>query len=238
MKRCSFGLSVFLLSALMLTNTMASAQDEDRPVEQRKIPFSIGIEGGISSLATPEALRVNFNSLGDVKLNFNFGLGRRFRTSAQLKYSGFQVRRSFANKPDTIIDGLVYDTRTTMNLVSTGLFFERVSWVGNYSFFSMGMGAGKTFGLYSQFRSSFKGDKKAANFKTNFIEPRIQFSYFFEDYLGLNISASYTHVFGYFSPDKIGLNNGILSYTQDQLDAEIGYFNISLGFTWSLKRID
>lgn len=238
MKRCSCGFSVFLFSALMLSNTAASAQDDDKPVEQRKLPFTIGIDGGISSLATPEALRVNFNSLGDVKLNFNFGLGRRFRTSAQLKYSAFQVRPRFTNKPDTLIDGLVYDTRTTMNLISTGLFFERVNWIGEYSFLTMGLGAGKTFGLYSKFRNDFKGDKKEANFKANFIEPKLQFSYFFEDHLGLNISVSYTHVFGYFSPDKIGLNNGILSYTQDQLDAEIGYFNVALGFTWSLKRID
>ncbi len=238
MKRYSTILPSFLLSALVLLNFAAAAQDDDKPVEQRKLPFSIGIDGGISSIATPEAFRVNFNSLGDVKLNFNFGLGRRFRTSAHLKYSAFQVRPRFTNKPDTLIDGLIFDTRTTLNLLSTGFFFDRVTWVTNYSFFAMGIGGGRSFGIYSKFRNDFKGDKTAANFNANFIEPKLQFSYFFEDHLGMNISISYTHVFGYFSPEKIGLNNGILSYTQDQLNSEIGFFNVSLGFAWSLKRIE
>jgi hypothetical protein len=54
----------------------------------------------------------------------------------------------------------------------------------------------------------------------------------------MNVRLSYSHVFGYFSPEKIGFDKGVISYETNDLRSEIGFFTIGVGFTYSLKRVD
>jgi hypothetical protein len=54
----------------------------------------------------------------------------------------------------------------------------------------------------------------------------------------MSIKFGYAHLFAPFRPETIALDGGAISYESSDLKGEIGYFNVGLGFTWSLKRID
>jgi hypothetical protein len=217
---------------------LTAQDDEGADFKKRRIPFSIGMDGGISSIATPNAFQNNFNSAGDASMLFDFGISSKFSASVLLRYSALQVRSTMVNTVDSanVTDNGITSTR--LNLFSQGLGLNYLSWLGDYTFLSTGLYYGNTMGWYSKLRSDFKGNADDASFNTRFIEPRILLTYYFEDHIAMNIRMGYTHVFGYFSPEKIGLNNGVLSYESNDLKGEIGYFTVGLGFTWSLKRID
>jgi hypothetical protein len=231
--------SVLFFVLIFLNFHALNAQDEEGgDFKKRRIPFSIGIDGGISSIATPNAFQNNFNSAGDASMLFDFGISSKFSASALLRYSALQVRSTMVNIADSanIMDNGITSTR--LNLFSQGIGLNYLSWLGDYTFLSTGLYYGNTMAWYTKLRSDFKGDAKDAAFNTRFIEPRILLTYYFEDHFAMNVRMGYTHVFGYFSPEKIGLNNGVISYESSDLKSEIGYFTVGLGFTWSLKRID
>jgi hypothetical protein len=223
---------------------IALAQDEggDDNFEPRRIPFTIGLDGGIASITTPRAFKTNFNSVGDFTLSLDFGITPRFSASLQARYNGFQVRRQMVNKADEIDNNqgieVIAETATTLNLNSQGVALNYLSWTGRYTFLTYGLAYGNTLAHYSKFRRDFNGDKSVSRFNTQYIEPRMLITYFFEDYFAMNVRLSYSHVFGYFSPEKIGFDKGVISYETEDLRSEIGFFTIGVGFTYSLKRID
>jgi hypothetical protein len=234
--RLRFAYFTFLFS--LCFKVVCAQEDEGADFKKRRIPFSLGIDGGISSIATPNAFQNNFNSAGDASMLIDFGISSKLSASALLRYSGLQVRSTMVNIADSanINDNGITSTR--LNLFSQGIGLNYLSWLGDYTFLSTGFYYGNTMGWYTKLRSDFKGNPKDASFNARFIEPRILLTYYFEDHIAMNIRMGYTHVFGYFSPEKIGLNNGVISYESNDLKGEIGYFTIGLGFTWSLKRID
>ena len=233
MKR--LGLILLFCSPLVL-----SAQDDNDngDFKPRRIPFTIGVDGGIASITTPKALKTNFNSVGDYTLSFDFGITPHLSASLQGRYAALQVRTQMVNKADSLIDQVRFETATTMNLISQGVALNYLNWTGKYTFMSYGLGFGNTLGRYTRFRRDFKGNPDDSKFSTRYIEPRIALTYFFEDFFAMNVRLSYSHVFGYFSPDKVGLDKGVISYESNDLNAEIGYFTVALGFTYSFKRVD
>jgi hypothetical protein len=176
--------------------------------------------------------------VGDYTLSLDFGITPRFSASIHGRYGALQVRRQMVNKADSAIDDIRFETATTLNLISQGITLNYLNWVGKYTFMSYGLGYGNTFGRYTRFRRDFKGNPEDSRFTTRYIEPRIALTYFFEDHFAMNVRVSYSHVFGYFSPEKIGLSNGVISYSSNDLGAEIGYFTFAIGFTYSIKRVD
>jgi hypothetical protein len=235
----------FLIFLVMFVPASFVAQDEggDDDFKPRRIPFTIGLDGGIASITTPRAFKTNFNSVGDFTLSLDFGITPRFSASLQARYAGFQVRRQMVNKadePQINNQGLdvIVETATTLNLNSQGIALNYLSWTGRYTFLTYGLAYGNTLAHYSKFRRDFKGDKTLSQFTTQYIEPRLLITYFFEDYFAMNVRLSYSHVFGYFSPEKIGFDKGVISYETNDLRSEIGFFTIGVGFTYSLKRVD
>jgi hypothetical protein len=228
---------IIVLFCLCL-QVLSAQEDEGADFKKRRIPFTVGIDGGISSIATPNAFQNNFNSAGDASMLFDFGISSKLSAGALLRYSALQVRSTMVNKVDSANVSDFGITSTRLNLFSQGIGINYLSWLGDYTFLSTGLYYGNTMAWYTKLRSDFKGDAKDAAFNTRFIEPRILLTYYFEDHIAMNVRMGYTHVFGYFSPEKIGLNNGVISYESNDLKGEIGYFTVGLGFTWSLKRID
>lgn len=234
----------FLIFLVMFVPASFFAQDEggDDDFKPRRIPFTIGLDGGIASITTPRAFKTNFNSVGDFTLSLDFGITPRFSASLQARYNGFQVRRQMVNKADEINNNqgidVIAETATTLNLNSQGIALNYLSWTGRYTFLTYGLAYGNTLAHYSKFRRDFKGDKTISQFTTQYIEPRLLITYFFEDYFAMNVRLSYSHVFGYFSPEKIGFDKGVISYETEDLLSEIGFFTIGVGFTYSLKRVD
>ena len=234
----------FLIFLVMFVPASFFAQDEggDDDFKPRRIPFTIGLDGGIASITTPRAFKTNFNSVGDFTLSLDFGITPRFSASLQARYAGFQVRRQMVNKADEINNNqgidVIAETATTLNLNSQGIALNYLSWTGRYTFLTYGLAYGNTLAHYSKFRRDFKGDKTISQFTTQYIEPRLLITYFFEDYFAMNVRLSYSHVFGYFSPEKIGFDKGVISYETKDLSSEIGFFTIGVGFTYSLKRVD
>lgn len=234
----------FLIFLVMFVPASFFAQDEggDDDFKPRRIPFTIGLDGGIASITTPRAFKTNFNSVGDFTLSLDFGITPRFSASLQARYNGFQVRRQMVNKADEIGSNqgieVIAETATTLNLNSQGVALNYLSWTGRYTFLTCGLAYGNTLAHYSKFRRDFKGDKTISQFTTRYIEPRLLITYFFEDYFAMNVRLSYSHVFGYFSPEKIGFDKGVISYETKDLSSEIGFFTIGVGFTYSLKRVD
>ena len=242
MKRCSFGISVFLFSALMLSNTVASAQDEDKPVEQRKLPFTVRMDGGISFINSPKALKDNFYSVGDVNLTPMVGIHKGFKLGVHLRYTGFQVSRNASNFNDeVIIDNVVIyqPIRTTHNMYSASLALTYDRWISQYSLFSFNLSRGKSLVRYNKIRKvDIPPKPEDYNYTDDVMDASIAFQYFFEDHLGMSIKFGYAHLFAPFRPETIALDGGAISYESADLKGEIGYFNVGLGFTWSLKRID
>jgi hypothetical protein len=234
----------FLIFLVMFVPASYFAQDEggDDEFKPRRIPFTIGIDGGIASITTPRAFKTNFNSVGDFTLSLDFGITPRFSASLQARYAGFQVRRQMVNKADEPLTNNQgfdeYIAPTTLNLNSQGIALNYLSWTGRYTFLTYGLAYGNTFAHYSKFRRDFKGDKTLSQFTTQYLEPRLLITYFFEDYFAMNVRLSYSHVFGFFSPEKIGFDKGVISYETNDLRSEIGFFTIGVGFTYSLKRVD
>jgi hypothetical protein len=234
------GIFLFFCAPIFLVAQDDDSNDDFKP---RRIPFTIGIDGGIASITTPKAFKTNFNSVGDFTLSLDFGITPRFSASLQGRYAGFQVRQQMVNKadePQINNQGLdvINETATTLNLISQGVSLNYLGWTGKYAFLTCGLAYGNSLGRYTKFRRDFKGDPNDSKFNTQYIEPRLLLTYFFEDYFAMNIRTSYTHAFDYFSPDKIGLGDGIISYEVRDLKGEIGFFTFAIGFTYSLKRID
>jgi hypothetical protein len=57
----------------------------------------------------------------------------------------------------------------------------------------------------------------------------------FEDYLGISFKVAYTYINGSFRPEKLGLDQGVISYQSADLIGKIKYLTFSLGFVYSIK---
>jgi hypothetical protein len=123
MKRCSQVFSSMLFSALLFCGSSTIAQD-DKPVEQRKLPLTVRMDGGISFINSSKALKNNFYSVGDVNLSPMFGIYKGFKLGLHFRYTGFQVSRNASNFNDeVIIDNIVVyqPIRTTHNMYSASI---------------------------------------------------------------------------------------------------------------------
>ena len=242
MKRCSIGISLFLFSALMLTFNVASGQDDDKPVEQRNLPFTIRMDGGISFINGPKALKDNFYSVGDVNLSPMFGIYKGFKLGVHLRYTGFQVSRNASNFNDeVIIDNVVIyqPIRTTHNMYSASLAAAYDKWITPYSLFSFSLSGGKSLVRYNKIRKvDTPPSREQYNYTDDVMDASVTFMYFFEDRMAMSIKFGYAHLFAPFRPETVALDGGAISYESSDLKGEIGYFNVGLGFAWSLKRID
>ena len=76
------------------------------------------------------------------------------------------------------------------------------------------------------------------NYTDDVMDASVTFMYFFEDRMAMSIKFGYAHLFAPFRPETIALDGGAISYESSDLKGEIGYFNVGLGFAWSLKRIE
>lgn len=242
MKRCSLGFHLLVFTALMLTQSVASAQDEDKPVEQRKLPLTVRMDGGISFINSPKALKDNFYSVGDVNLSPMFGIYKGFKLGLHLRYTGFQVSRNASNFNDeVIIDNIVVyqPIRTTHNMYSASIAAAYDRWISPYSLFSFSLSSGKSLVRYNKIRKvDNPPSRDQYNYTDDVMDASVTFMYFFEDRMAMSIKFGYAHLFAPFKPETVALNGGAISYESADLKGEIGYFNVGLGFAWSLKRIN
>lgn len=241
MKCCSSEFSSLLFCALLLCGSTTIAQD-DKPVEQRKLPLTVRMDGGISFINSSKALKDNFYSVGDVNLAPMFGIYKGFKLGLHLRYTGFQVSRNASNFNDeVIIDNIVIyqPIRTTHNMYSASIAAAYDRWITPYSLFSFGISSGKSLVRYNKIRKvDNPPTKDQYNYTDDVMDASVTFMYFFEDRMAMSIKFGYAHLFAPFRPETVALDGGAISYTSEDLKGEIGFFNVGLGFAWSLKRID
>jgi len=229
---------LFLLAFVCTQGNLLYAQDGEIPIEQRKMPVSFRFDGGLGNIVSPKAMKNSFYSVGDLSGGFFFGLGRNWRAGISMRYTGFQIRQGAANVNDTVIDGLIYQVRTVYNMYTPSLSIGYDTWVGKYSFFNFNLQVGQGLVRWGKIRNSFKGDPAVHNYNTMVIEPAVNFMYFFEDHIAMTLKLSYTQTNGWFRPETVGLDGGVISYTSPELKGNIRLISFGLGFVYSFKRID
>lgn len=232
-----FGLKAGLILVFLLSTTFAFSQDEDKPVEQKRLPVTFRFDGGLGNILTPRAMRNNFYSVGDLNGGFHFGFAKGWNVGINMRYTGFQIRQGASNVSDTVIAGIIYQVRTIHNSYTPGVTLGYDKWVGEKAFFNFNVNAGYSLVRYSKVRNAFKGDIKAANFEALLVEPAINFMYFFEDKVGMTIKVSYSWTNGWFRPGDIGLDKGVIPYTSEELKGNLQFISFGLGFIYSFRRV-
>jgi hypothetical protein len=238
-------IQTFRLAAMalaMMLPAVVRAQDDDKPVEQRKLPLTFRADGGIGFLSRPIAMKNNFYSVGDINAGLYAGIFKGIRLGANFRYTGYQVSRNASNFNDQVEIGgvVVYQPiRTTMNMYTANLILGYDRWVTPYSLFNFSVSGGQTWTRYTKIR---KVDNPPApedyNFEAGFVDGSITFIYFFEDHLGMTIRTGYARMLAPFKPETVALNGGAITYTSDELKGNVGFFSVALGFAWSLSRVD
>jgi len=234
-----------LILLLLICNLGILNAQEDRPVKQRNIPFSLRAVGGLGNLIKPMAMRNNFYSVGDILLDVNFGIYKGWNIGLNMRYTGFQIRQGASNVADTVIDGLIYQVRTIHNMYTPGIGISYDKWIGEYSFFNFGLNSGYSLVRYSKLRSSVeknttKYPSSVYNYEGLLLTPSINFNYFFEENVSMSLFVSYSFLNAPFKPETVGLDGGIISYSvkDGDLKGNIKFISFGLGFSYSFKRIE
>lgn len=236
-----FAIKVSLVTAFLLTSGIAFGQDEEREAEQKRLPITLRIDGGLGNVLRPMAMRNNFYSVGDMNAGVHFGFAKGWNIGLNMRYTGFQIRQGASNVIDTVTNGLIQQVRTIHNSYTPGVTIGYDKWTGDKAFFNFNVNAGYSIVRYSKIRNAFKGVKDGVfitrNYEALLIEPAINFMYFFEDHIGMTIKLSYSWTNGWFRPETIGLDEGVIPYTSDELKGNLHFISFGLGFIYSFKRV-
>lgn len=234
--------SVLLAGIISLLPLCSFSQDDDRPIEQRKLPFTLRFDGGIGLLTKPRAMRDNFYSVGDVNAGAWFGIYKGWKAAVNLRYTGFQVARNASNFNDElIIDGIVIyqPIRTTHNMYSASLALGYDRWISPYSLFNFSISGGQSWVRYGKIRKVDNPPRpEDYNYEELIFDASVNFIYFFEEHLGMTVKVGYSRLMAPFRPETVALDGGAISYTTADLNGNISFFSVALGFAWSLNRID
>jgi len=225
----------------MLCSVQLLAQDDDGGggrVEQRNLPFTFRFDGGLGNLLRPMAMRSNFYSVGDINGGVHFGIARGLNVGLNMRYTGFQVRQGASNVIDTVINGLINSVRTIYNAYTPGMTISYDKWVGQKSFFSFHVNTGYSFVNYTKIRNAFKGNPDDAKYRALLIEPAVHYVLFFQDRVAFNMKVSYNWTNGWFRPETVGLDKGVLPYVSSDLKGNIHFISFGFGFLYSLKRVE
>jgi hypothetical protein len=246
-----FGICLILFSS----GGLMAQDDEDqpiRPTQQIYLPFTIRFDGGLGFLTRPKAMRENFYSTGDVGVGAVIGLGAGFNLGLTGRYTAFQVSRNASNFNDPlVIGGQVVGTRpisTTYTLWSPGVLLSYDRFVTPYSMLSFSLNPSYAFVRYTNLRD-ISGDTNAIkkysqytpgtyNHKALTIQPAIAYHYFFEEHIAMSIKVGFTRTWSNFSPEKVRLDGGAISYEAADLNGAIQFFSVGLGFIYSFKRVE
>jgi len=235
------GLKLVWILIFVFGVQLTSNAQEDPPFNSKPIRYSLRAEGGISRLISPNALKSSFYPTGDFGLSFQLGLFKGFSAGISFRYSSFQVDPQRLNfLVDTIIeeDGFSYELpiRTYQNHLNPGIILGYDIWVDESVFFNFAVTSGISYTRYTKIRSKLQNKPKSDyNFQSFFIEPSASVFYVFEDYLGISFKVAYTYINGSFRPEKLGLDQGVISYQSADLIGKIKYLTFSLGFVYSIK---
>ncbi len=234
--------SILLLGMLFTLPLCVVAQDDERPTEQRKLPFTVRFDGGIGLLTSPRAMRDNFYSVGDVNLGAWFGIYKGWKAAVNFRYTGFQVARNASNFNDElIIDGIVIyqPIRTTHNMYTGSIALGYDRWISPYSLFNYSLGFGQSLVRYGKIRKVDDPPRpEEYNYEDWTFDASVNFLYFFEDHLAMTVKVGYSRLMSPFKPETVALDGGAISYTTEDLKGDIRWFSVALGFAWSLSRID
>jgi hypothetical protein len=235
----------FLILPILVFYSASFKAQEVSTVKQRNIPFSLRAIGGLGNLIKPQAMRNNFYSVGDILVDANFGIYKGWNVCLNMRYTGFQIRQGASNVTDTVIDGLIYQVRTIHNMYTPGIGISYDKWIGDYTFFNFGLNAGYSLVRYSKLRGTVtnnpnKYPKSRYNYEGLLITPSVNFHYFFEENVAMSLFVSYSFFDAPFKPETIGLDGGVISYSEKDgdLKGNIKFISFGLGFSYSFKRIE
>lgn len=230
----------WLIGILLVAQSFVLAQ-EDPAFKSKPIRYSFRIDGGISRISSSQAFKTNFYPTGDFGLSFQLGLFKGFSAGLSFRYSSFQVDPRRLNVlVDTIIfkDGFSIELpiRTYQNHLNPGIILGYDVWVDESVFFNFAVTSGISYTRYSKIRSKLQNRPKSDyNFQSFFLEPSASVFYVFEDNLGVSFKMAYTYIDGFFKPENIGLDGGVISYQSQDLQGKIQFLTFSLGFVYTIK---
>ena len=226
-------------------------QNTDAKVNQRVLPVTIRVDGGLGFLLKPNAMKLNFNSTGDANIGAFFHIARGVNVGLNFRYTGFQVERNSSNFNDVdTISGssgsvvVSVPIHTSHNMYTPGITIGYDTWISEYSLFNFNINTGYSLVRYANIRSldaKYKPplpDPAIYNYNKLLIEPAINFMYYFEDHAAMTIKVSYSRLFSGFHPEQIGLDQGAISYESKDLQGQIQFISFGLGFVYSFKRVE
>jgi hypothetical protein len=236
-------LQLGLLVLMIFTYSGATAQD-DAPVAQRQLGWTLRFDGGFGNLLHPKAMKNNFYSVGDASAGAFIGIAKGLSLGITGRYTGFQVSRNASNKNDAIQQGpgitIYKPIRTTHNMFTPGISLGYERWITDYSAFSFNLNVGYSYVRYSKIPLATPDsiDRKGGNYKALLMEPAIYFMYFFEEHSAFYMKVSYSQSFAWFHPELVGLSTGEISYQSSELKGQINFMSFGIGFTYSFKRVE
>ena len=243
----------YFLGIGMLLSPIAKGQNADAPVNQRVLPVTIRFDGGLGFLLTPRAMKLNFNSIGDVNVGAFFHIAKGVNVGLNFRYTGFQVERNSSNFNDVYtINGASGSVKvevpihTSHNMFTPGITLGYDTWISDYSLFNFNICTGYSLVRYSNIRTDYvkpytknhDPDPNLYNYNALLIEPAVNFMYYFDDHAAMTIKLSYSRLFAGFHPVDVALDQGAISYESKDLPGQIQFLSFGLGFVYSFKRVE